>query len=431
MKRTFHIINWLLAVSLFIAFNYFPLVGSVMIVLEAILLLTNKYCKAPRCLIPAIVMALALIGGMLIHRYSIRMVFAVIACICTLCLLFFDIRESDKRKRKVLSVIGYIGFAFSVLCACLLLFNVINPDVLMIMGCQGGNTSYPTDVQETYEEFSDGTKVFKDITYTSSYPNNTYTVYQVPNSKGVFFYIHGGGLVGGDKHGAAQDKYLFSMMDGGYSVVTVDYVLAPQNPFPQSVYEVNDALAYYIRHAEDYGLSTDRIIVGGDSAGGMLSGLLAAINTNPDYARELDITPAVAGTDVTLKGYISIAGLVDVPRFSNTGNFLVDWFFDTMGRSAFQNADYALSNDAHLGSVLEHVSEDFPTSYISDGNLGTFTDENEDLAAKLTELGVSVETNFRGREYGILFHTWELDTSTEQGSINIEKTLAFMDEAMK
>lgn len=426
MKRTFHIINWLLAVSLFMAFNYFPVVGGIMIVLEAVLLLTKRDLRIPKHLIPACLMAIALVGGMLIHRYSIRMVFAVVACLSTLYLLISDIRESKKRRHKVISIIGYVGLGFSAICACLLLYNVLNPDALMIMGCQGGDTSYPVNVQETHETVDD-IEVFQDVTYTSAYPNNTYTVYHVPENKGVFFYIHGGGLVGGDKHNAVQDKYLFSMMDAGYSVVTVDYVLAPQNPFPQSVHEVNDALAYFIRHCDAYGLSADRIVVGGDSAGGMLSGLLAAVNTNPDYAAEMGIVPAVSDTGVTLKGYISIAGLVDVPRFGNTGNFAVDWFFDAMGRSAFQNADYACSDDAHLGSVLEHVTADFPPSYLSDGNLGTFTDQGMDLAARLNELGVPVETNFLDRSHGVLFHTWELDTASEQGAENFVKTIAFLD----
>lgn len=428
MKRTFHIINWMLAISLFMAFNYIPVVGGLIIVLEVILLLTGKERREKKILIPTGLMAVLLICAMLISRYSFRMVTAVLTCAITLYLLILDIRDSKNRK-KALTAIGYVGLAVTLIIGCLLLYNATNPDSLMIMA-QGGAGNYPTDVQETHET-KDGIDIFRDVTYTSEYPNNTYMVYNVPDSKGVFFYIHGGGLAVGDKENETQNHYLYSMMDAGYSVVTVDYALVPQNPFPESLYEVNDALAFFIQNCDDYGLNTDRIIVGGDSAGGMLSGLLAVVNTNPDYAAELGITPAVSGTDVTLKGYISIAGLVDVPRFSNTGNVLIDWIFDSMGRCAFQKADYAQSDEAHRFSVLEHVTADFPISYLSDGNLGTFTDQGEDLANRLSELGVTVETNFLDRSYGTLFHTWELDTTTEQGAANFEKTAAFMDAEMK
>ncbi len=429
LKAVIHVLLWLLAISLYMAFNYIPAVGIVMILLLGGAIALGGKNTPKHEWIASGVMTICLVIGMLTNRYSIRMILVTAIAACAFFMLVMDTRAKSGMRSKMGIVFDTAGYLLSgVLCA-LLLFNTINPDSLMKI-LQSGAANYPTSVTATVEK-RDGITHYYDVTYDSSYPNNTYTVHVIPDSKGVFFYVHGGGLVLGDKENEAQNVYLNSMMDAGYSTVTVDYVLAPQNPFPQSVCEVNDALAHFIRHAGDYGLTTDRIIVGGDSAGGMLSGLLAVINTNSDYAKELGVTPAVEDTDVALKGYISISGLVDVPRFSNSGLFIIDWIFDTMARSAFQKADYAYSDAAHLGSVLEHVTADFPPTYASDGNLGSFSEQNKDLIAKLQELGVAVDSNFPEKDVATLLHIWDLNTNSELGAANFAKTAAFMDEYMK
>lgn len=296
-----HVLIWILAVSLYMAFNYIPFVGTVIILLTIASLALNGKSQSKHELITTGIIVLCMMIGMFTKQFSFRRIIITVTALCSLFNIVLDTVEKKKavEKRSVAGVvIGSAGYLFSVMIFAGLLYNSVNPDAFIVM-LQNGAGKYPQNITETYEN-RDGVAVFRDVTYDSDYPNNTYTVYSLPKSKGVFFYIHGGGLVIGDKETDAQNIYLNSMMDAGYSVVTVDYVLASQNPFPQSVYEVNDALAYFIRHVDDYGLTADRIIVGGDSAGGMLSGLLAVINTNSKYAQELGVTAAVEGTDVTV-----------------------------------------------------------------------------------------------------------------------------------
>lgn len=431
-KNILHILIWILAISLYMAFNYIPQVGIVIILMLAVSLALSGKSTLKREWITTGIIILCLLLGMMTKRYSFRMILVTAVSASALFTLIMDTKakkQAEIKQSRVGAAFGAIGYVLSGLICAFLLFNVLHPDALIKI-MQNGAADYPDNVTAAIENKGNAT-VYRDVTYDSEYPNSTYTVYSLPDSKGVFFSIHGGGLVLGDKESDAQNVYLFSMIDAGYSVVTVDYVLAPQNPFPQSVRQVNDALAYFIRHVDDYGLTADRIIVGGDSAGGMLSGLLAVINTNSEYAQELGVTAAVEGTDVTLKGYISISGLVDVPRFSNSGQFLIDWIFDTMARSAFQDADYAYTDNAHLGSVLEHVTADFPPAYCSDGNCGSFGDQNKDLVERLTDLGVPVDYNFPDRDVATLYHIWDLDASTELGEENFKRTVAFMDEFMR
>ena len=426
-----HILAYVLSISLSMAFHFFLPVGIAILaanVLAAVIGSAQEGGRKARAILEA--SALFLLTGLLTRRYSVKMLCALLVTAASLLNLLADLFGSgaDGQRRKP----GRISLAFLVLSLCtalLLGYNAAYPDTLSLL-TQGDDEEYPENVQETLEE-RDGMKIFRDVTYESAYANNTYTVYALEESQGVFFYIHGGGFVKGDKEADFQNTYLFSMLEAGYSVVTVDYVLAPQTPFPQALYEVNDALGDFIRHAGDYGLSAKRIIVGGDSAGGMLSGLLAVLNTNPEYAAQLNTVPAVSGTGITLKGYISISGLVDVPRMGDTGVFTVDWMFDTWGRTAFQMADYAQSELGRTGSVLDNVTGDFPAAYISDGNFGTFDAQGKELVEKLEALGVPVEGNFPGWETAILPHVWELNTANDTAAQNFKKTVWFMDRFMR
>ena len=415
-----------LTILLYMAFNFFPGIGLVVVVcMAAGLLLSRNDRYFRKKWILAAGAAAALLAGMIAKPYSLCMAIITLAAICALWNLMLDLKGGKETGcSRVLTTFSFCVSGLLCLVWLFLLVNAVNPD-LVSMKTQKGAANYPTDI-ETRIVQKNGITGYFDILYDSTYRNNTYSVYALDDSKGVLFYLHGGGLVTGDK--ATNDSYLSGILEGGYSVVTVDYTLAPQDPFPCSVLQVNEALAYFVRHAEDYSLDASRIFVAGASAGAMLSGLLACINTDPVYAEKLGVTPALEGTDSSIYGFISLSGLVDVRRYSNTGIILFDWLFDTWGRSVFHNNNYAISDEAGLGSVLESVSLSFPPSYISDGNRGSFSDQGMDLAAKLKDLGIPVETNFPSKQDIVLSHVWELHPESSNMALdNLKRTLAFMD----
>ena len=89
----------------------------------------------------------------------------------------------------------------------------------------------------------------------------------------LLVWIHGGGWTIGslDSHdrtcrGLARDACC--------KVLSVDYALAPENPFPAAVEDVMVVWNNIHASAADYGIDPERIAVGGDSAGGNLSAVL-------------------------------------------------------------------------------------------------------------------------------------------------------------
>lgn len=93
--------------------------------------------------------------------------------------------------------------------------------------------------------------------------------------KGTLLYLHGGGwtVFTIDTHDRLMREYAERI---GCAVVGLDYALSPEHRFPRALEDVDACLAWLRRNGSAFGLATDRIAIGGDSAGGNLS-LCAAL----------------------------------------------------------------------------------------------------------------------------------------------------------
>jgi len=80
-------------------------------------------------------------------------------------------------------------------------------------------------------------------------------------------YYHGGGWVAGDLRSHDACCRLLAAVSGCV-VVSVDYRLALEHPYPAAVEDATAAYAWVHRHAEELGIAEGRVGVMGDSAGG-------------------------------------------------------------------------------------------------------------------------------------------------------------------
>jgi acetyl esterase len=97
---------------------------------------------------------------------------------------------------------------------------------------------------------------------------------------GTLVFFHGGGFVIGDLD--SYDYQCRILCSGaGVAVVSVDYRLAPEHPFPAGVEDAEGALDWVLAHEDG------PFVVGGDSAGGNL----AAVTAQPDLAGQLLLYP--------------------------------------------------------------------------------------------------------------------------------------------
>ena len=109
-------------------------------------------------------------------------------------------------------------------------------------------------------------------------------------------YAHGGGFVfcDLDSHDGLCRDFANRL---GAVVVSVDYRLAPENPWPAAAYDFAAATQWVFDNADAIGGDAGRIAVGGDSAGGNLAAvtaLMARDRGGPPIAAQLLIYPVIA-----------------------------------------------------------------------------------------------------------------------------------------
>lgn len=202
---------------------------------------------------------------------------------------------------------------------------------------------------------------------------------------GAILHIHGGGMVMGSVEQMQAGPAMLAAA-AGVPVASVEYRLAPENPFPAPQEDCHSALSWLAGRADALGFDAGRIVVAGESAGGGLAAALAIM------ARDLG-GPAIAGQLLTYPMLDHRTGSDSCPYANpTTGEFIWTRASNRFGWRALQG-DYRI-DDARRGWFSPSLAEDLsnlPPAYIATGSLDLFFDENLDYARRLVAAGVPVD----------------------------------------
>jgi acetyl esterase len=111
----------------------------------------------------------------------------------------------------------------------------------------------------------------------------------------VLLYFHGGGFtVGSPETHEVLCKHLAHLAH--CTVVSLDYRLAPEHTFPTAHNDALDALQWLVQNAKELGVDSDRVAIGGDSAGGTLTAAtaIAARDAGIQLTLQMMFYPGVA-----------------------------------------------------------------------------------------------------------------------------------------
>jgi acetyl esterase len=193
----------------------------------------------------------------------------------------------------------------------------------------------------------------------------------------LLVWFHGGGMVIGSL--ASADWIARELcVAAGCAVLSVDYRLAPEHPYPVPVEDAFAAAAWVCGHAAEIGADPARIVVGGDSAGGTcaaVAALLARERGGAAFCGQLLIYPGTGG-DLDRP---SVAEFADAPILTRAG---MEWF----RRHYFEGATQPLDHRAAPARAASHAG--LPPACVLVAAIDPLRDSGEAYALTLAQHGV-------------------------------------------
>jgi acetyl esterase len=214
----------------------------------------------------------------------------------------------------------------------------------------------------------------------------------------VLLYLHGGGFTIGSI--ATHDVLCRQLSHLGHcAVVSLDYRLAPEHPFPTAVDDAWDALQWLHQQAETLGLDANRIAIGGDSAGGTLSAVVAlmARDAGLPLALQLLFYPGTSGHQNTHSHHTFAEGFL-------LEKSDIDYFFGLYLRGPQDRNDWRFAPlDGRNEQGNEIDLEGVAPVWIGLAECDPLVDEGLAYADKLRAAGVAVDLEiYHGVVHGFI-----------------------------
>ncbi|HEP8841271.1 TPA: alpha/beta hydrolase fold domain-containing protein [Pseudomonas aeruginosa] len=191
----------------------------------------------------------------------------------------------------------------------------------------------------------------------------------------LFYYIHGGGTISGDSRSGVSSALEVASKFGA-PLVSVEYRLAPETPYPGPVSDCYAGLLWAARCASELGGHPERIIVTGASAGGGLAAATCLLardrDDGPHIAAQLLMYPMLDDRNDTVSAF-QMEGLGVWDRISNNAGWTALLGEARGAKHVSQYAAPARSTDLSR----------LPPTFIDVGSAETFRDEVINYANKI------------------------------------------------
>lgn len=220
---------------------------------------------------------------------------------------------------------------------------------------------------------------------------------------GAFFHVHGGGFtLGGIDWVVNHIKCAHLCATAACVVTTIDYRLAPEFPYPTAIEDCYTSLLWVARNAKRLRIDTNRIAVGGESAGGNLAAVLALMARDrggPGLALQLLEVPVV---DMSARAFSQPSMML----------FGEGYGLDTAAIEAFTDAYLPNPADRKSGYASPYLATDLSglaPAHLITAEFDPLRDAGEAYAVRLQQAGVPTTLHrSAGHTHGssVLWRTW-------------------------
>ncbi|MDD2214338.1 MAG: alpha/beta hydrolase [Oscillospiraceae bacterium] len=269
-------------------------------------------------------------------------------------------------------------------------------------------------------------KVTVSLPYVSDRPGNTYDLYLPPHALAqapTVLWVHGGGYIGGDK--LEVRPYATALAASGYTVVVMNYALAPQSQYPAPVRQVGDCLRTLAAQPQRPQLNLQNLFLAGDSAGAQIVCQFIEAQQDPQYAALLGLeTVAIS---YRLQGVLLYCGPYKMKAAASlAASGPAAWLFRAIGWAYEGQRNWLQGERVGSTEVENFLTPDFPPTYITDGNWFSFEAHARSLAKRLQDLQVPVVTRFFDRRRHKALHEFQFQLDSEPARLTWTDTLNFL-----
>lgn len=300
------------------------------------------------------------------------------------------------------------------------------PGVFLLRYAFGGEgeVQNPDDYDQIFQNVS----IKKDLTYPSEDGRNQYDLYlprHAENPLPVIVWIHGGAFVAGDKSGV--ENWAVMLANEGYAVAAMNYEWAPEIKYPGQVRQVEECIKELKNlSSSEQMLDLSNVIIAGDSAGAHIAAQAGLLATNPQYSELIGVESTL--TKKELKAMLLYCGPYNVEKILKVDNSFMQFLASRIGWALLGDKHWQEGNMIETTTIKNYITKDYPPTFLSDGNSGSFELEGKELISKLESEGVKTQSLFFDKSLGEIGHEYQFNLSSKQGMQTFTQTIQFLDE---
>lgn len=263
-------------------------------------------------------------------------------------------------------------------------------------------------------------KRFDDISYGTNRKYQLLDVYRPKDVEGklpVIVSVHGGGWVYGTKE--VYQYYCMSLAQRGFAVVNYSYRLAPKYKYPAQIEDTNTVIKWIFGNTDTYNFDTDNIFALGDSAGGQLLSVYAAMLNDKAYADHYGIdTPQ--GFQFNAIALNCGVYYQEYNQKNLTSGLMKDLLPKGWGK---EDIDYL--------NTLDKIKPGYPPTYVMSAS-GDFLKDQVDLIVPVLEKNkIPYVAKIYGDENNRLGHVFHVNMKLDDARICNDEECAFFRSYMK